>query len=78
MTFEGKKIVCGARSAIKALRAGRAEKIFLARDASESVTGPVRESAEEKSVPVDGTHSMRELGKAASIEIGAAAVTVLK
>ena len=78
MPPEEKKTVCGAKAVRKALLAGRAEKIYLARDASEAVVGPLRRLAEENAIPVDGSHSMRDLGKKASIEIGAAAVALTK
>lgn len=78
MTLEGKKLAVGAKAAKKALAAGRAEFLYLASDASESVVAPLRSSAAESGVPLDEEHTMRELGRAAGIEIGAGAVTVLK
>ena len=78
MTLEGKKLAVGAKVAKKALDAGRVEMLYLACDASESVVGPLRSSALEKGVPVVEDSTMRELGRAAGIAIGAGAVTVLK
>ena len=78
MTLEGKKIACGAKSVRKALESRRASSLWLARDASEGVVAPLRDLAVSQSVPVDETKTMRELGRAASIEIGSAAVALLK
>ena len=78
MTLEGKKLAVGAKEARKSLLAGRAEILYLAYDAAESITEPLRSAADEKEVPIDRDHTMRELGRAAGIAIGACAVTVLK
>ena len=78
MDLKGKRIVCGAKSVKKALEREGVSSLWLARDASEEVVAPLRELAEKRSVPVDETRTMRELGKAASIEIGSAAVALLK
>ncbi len=78
MTLEGKRIACGAKSVKKALAGGNVTALWLAHDASEGVIASLRDLAERQMIPVDETHTMRELGKAASIEIGSAAVALLK
>ena len=78
MALEGKKLAAGAKAAKKALAAGRAEMIYLACDASESLVGPLRLSAREKGIPVVEDSTMRELGRAAGIAVGAGTVTVLR
>ena len=78
MNLEGKRFVCGAKAVRKALESGSVTSLWLARDAAEEVVAPLRDLAERRSVPVDGTRSMRELGKAAAIAVGSAAVALLK
>lgn len=78
MTFRGEKFVAGAKEAKKALALGRAAYLYLAADAAENVIEPLRLLASENGVPVDEEHTMRDLGRAAGIAIGAGAVTILK
>ena len=51
---------------------------FLADDADERVTQPLLDLASEIGVQVVHVPTMQELGKACSIEVGAAAAAVLK
>ena len=61
--------VVGVKQSLRALREGRAGKVFLA------VTGRVEDAC--ASVPVERDFTMAQLGSAAGIAVGAAVVTLL-
>ena len=84
--------VIGVKQSRKAIRDGRAKRVFLACDADPAVTGPVAESctwaparrmsspAESctaAGIPVEEGHTMAQLGQACRITVGAAVVAVL-
>jgi len=68
----------GANQTAKAVRRGRARLVVVARDADRKVTEPVVRAAQERGVPVAEVDSMRELGRACGIAVGAAAAAVLE
>ena len=81
MTLESLKDavrVIGVKQVTKAVQKGQAEAVFLADDADGRVTEPLLRLAEELDVSVVHVPTMQELGKACSIEVGAAAAAVLK
>ena len=81
MTLESLKDavrVIGVKQVTKAVQKGQAEAVFLADDADGRVTEPLLHLAEEMGVSVVHVPTMQELGKACSIEVGAAAAAVLK
>ena len=70
--LSNKAKVVGAKQVRRALEAGKALTVFLADDADPRVTGPIAEICAEKSVKVETAPSMKELGKACGISVGAA------
>ena len=64
--------VVGVKQSLRALREGRARKVFLACDADPAVTGRVEDAC--ASVPVERNFTMAQLGSAAGIAVGAAVV----
>ena len=70
--------VVGLKQTKKAVKEGSAVKVYLARDAEERVLRPIYELCNECSVPVETVDSMDELGNACGIEVGAAAVAVIR
>ena len=73
----GKK-VSGVKQSRRVLRDGLARTVYLARDADPALTEPIRSLCRERGVPVDDRCTMRELGQAAGIQVGAAVAAVLK
>ena len=67
--------VVGVKQSLRALREGRAGKVFRACDADPTVTGRVEDAC--ASVPVERDFTMAQLGSAAGIAVGAAVVTLL-
>jgi large subunit ribosomal protein L7A len=63
---------------MKAVEKGLAARVYLAQDADQRITEPLVQVCNAKEIPVDYAPSMSELGKSCGIEVGAAAVAVLK
>lgn len=72
------KKVVGIKQLTKALKEGRAAKVFIAADAEVRVTRPIEQLCQSMSVPTETAPSMEELGRACSIEVGAAAAAILR
>ena len=77
-TLKNANRVIGIKQVTKAVKRGNAENVFIATDAEKRVTDPIKELCEEMDVPVQEGFMMKELGEACKIEVGAAAVAVLK
>lgn len=70
--------VIGIKQVTKALKRGQAKKIFIAADAETRVTEPLVKIANAQKVLTETLSTMKELGTACGIEVGAAAVAVLE
>ncbi len=70
--------VVGTKQTLKAIQAGQAEVVYLAGDADEHVTGPIRKECIHRGIKIVEMETMAELGKACSIEVGAAVASVMK
>ena len=77
-SLKGAARVIGVKQVTKAVQKSQADAVFLADDADGHVTEPLLHLADEIGVPVVHVPTMQELGKACSIEVGAAAAAVLK
>lgn len=76
--LEAKDKVIGVKQSRRAVRDGLALQVFLASDADPALTEPLAQQCREQEVPVSGQFTMRELGQAAGIQVGASVVTLLK
>lgn len=68
----------GIKQTIKSVENGTAKTVFVAKDAEEKVVAGLKELCKNNSVDVIFVDSMKQLGKACGIEVGAAAVCLLK
>ena len=64
--------VVGVKQVRRALNAGRAKRIYLARDADPQLTRPLAEQAGAQGVEAVWLGSMKELGRNCGIAVGAA------
>ena len=64
--------VVGVKQVRRALSAGRAKRLYLARDADPQLTLTLAEQAREQGVETLWLGSMRELGRDCGIAVGAA------
>ena len=72
-----KEKVIGVKQSRKAIRDGRAFKVFLACDADPAITAPLAEACAAQTIPTEGTFGMAQLGRACGITVGASVVTLL-
>lgn len=70
--------VVGVKQTARALRAGKAVRVLLARDADPAVTGPIEALSRAHSVETVWFGSMKELGRACGIAVGAASAADLR
>lgn len=73
----GKKVV-GLKQTRKALASHRVKCVFLAEDADPAVTDALAEQCCEEDVPCTRVASMKELGLACGIKVGAAAAALIE
>lgn len=71
------KVVVGAKQLRKALNAGNARRVFLAKNADPAITEPIEAMCKENSVEYAWVKSMTDLGRACGIEVGAAVATIV-
>ena len=76
--LQAKEKVVGVKQSRRAIRDGLARQVFLAADADPSLTAPFLQECAARDVPVATAWTMRELGQAAGIQVGAAVAVLLK
>ncbi len=72
------KRVVGIKQLRKALKEGTAVKVFIAENADQRLTDPVKDTCAQMGVPVAMVPTMAELGEACSIEVGAAVAAIVR
>lgn len=70
--------VVGAKQVRRALRDGRAARLYIAMDADPRLLQPLVQSAVNQRVPVQQVSAMKELGSACGIAVGSAVAALLK
>ncbi|AUG58501.1 Ribosome-associated protein L7Ae-like protein [Acetivibrio saccincola] len=76
--FKNINKMVGLKQSLKAVQKGIVEKVYIAKDAEERVVSKIIDLCEEKDIPIVYTDSMKQLGRACGIDVGAAVVSVLK
>ena len=71
------KCVVGAKQIRKALTAGSASYVFLAKNADPAITEPLITLCQHNCVDFAWVKSMTDLGQACGIEVGAAAAAIV-
>lgn len=77
-TLKTAKKIIGVKQVTKAVEKDLVQAIYVANDAEQRLVEQLLILCNQKELSVDKTTTMAELGKACSIEVGAAAVAVLK
>jgi large subunit ribosomal protein L7A len=72
------KIIVGTKQSVKALVNNEVKEVVIAEDADFRITQKVIQSAEQLHIPLTKVSSMKKLGKACGIEVGAAAVAIIQ
>lgn len=73
---QANEIIIGTKQTVKALKNGEITEVIIADDADRRVTNKVLMAAQERKVPVIMVDSMKKLGKACGIDVGAATVAI--
>ena len=73
----GLKIVVGSKQLRKAIQNGRAQFVYLAKNADPAITEPLEEMCSKSNIQITWVRSMAELGRSCGIEVGAAAAAVV-
>lgn len=68
----------GIKQTLKAVENNTAKVVFIAKDADEKVIGSLKTLCLSKAVELEYVDTMKQLGKAVGIEVGASAVCLLK
>jgi len=76
--IENSKKVVGSKQVKKAVTKGTARRVYLAMDAEPHITRPLIEICQQYEVDVEMIETMVEIGHACGIEVGSAAVALLK
>ena len=76
--LSGPNKVVGAKQAKRALRDGRAARLYIAVDADPRLLQPLVQEAVNRQVPVSQVPTMKELGLACGIAVGAAVAVLTK
>ncbi|MFD1778871.1 50S ribosomal protein L7ae-like protein [Fredinandcohnia salidurans] len=74
---QAKKIIIGTKQAVKAIQTDKVKEIVVAEDADRRVINKVLQLAEVQQIPISKVDSMKRLGKACGIEVGASAVAII-
>ncbi|SFJ37696.1 50S ribosomal protein L7ae-like protein [Thermoflavimicrobium dichotomicum] len=74
---QAKSLTIGTKQTKKAIEQGKAEEVFVAADADPHITDSIVAMCKERGVAVVHVDSMKELGKACGIEVGAATAAIL-
>ena len=70
--------VVGVKQTAKALQKQAASAVYIAADAEERITAPIKAECEKQNVDFLVVESMQALGKACGIHAGASAAAILK
>jgi len=69
---QAKKLSVGTKQTTKMVELGKAQEVFVAKDADPKLTAKIVNLCKKMGVKVTYVDSMRQLGKACGIEVGAA------
>lgn len=73
-----KRLAVGTKQTLKAVQAGAAVVVYIAKDAEERVLRPLKAELAKSSVEVVYVDSMQSLGRMCGIDVGAAAAAILE
>ncbi|WP_338535733.1 ribosomal L7Ae/L30e/S12e/Gadd45 family protein [Helicovermis profundi] len=78
LEFEEEKVRVGVKQSLKAILDDKVVKVYIAKDAEQYVTRRVIELANRSSVEIVFINTMKELGNACKIDVGAATAVIIK
>ena len=72
------RVAVGAKKVVRALEAGQAMRVYAALDAEGFVNRRVLTLCREKNIPVVDVPTMKQIGEACEIDVGAACCALLR
>lgn len=73
-----KNLLIGTKQTKKAIIQGNVKEVFIAEDADQHLINPIVDLCEDYGITVHYVDSMKQLGKACGIQVGAAAAAIQK
>ncbi len=73
-----KSRIVGLKQVLRYAREDMLGKVFIARDADETITERLKQTCEKYRIPYDATHTMHQIGSACQIDVGSACAGVKK
>ncbi len=70
--------IVGLKQTVKAIKGDKTEKVYIAENADDFVKDSVLDACKNKNVQIVYLNTMKELGEACGIDIGASTAAVLK
>lgn len=74
---QASNLIVGTKQTVRALKSGHVQEVFVASDADPRITEGIIYTAKEMDVPVTVVESMKKLGKACGIDVGATTVAII-
>lgn len=71
-------IIIGTKQTLKSMKNGEISEVYIADDADQQITQKVASLANELEIPCQRVDSMKKLGAACGIEVGASTVAIKK
>ena len=72
------RMIIGLKQTLKAMENGQVSEVFIAEDAEVAITKKVANKAEQLGIPVVSVDSMKRLGTACGIDVGASTVAITR
>ncbi|MEH7108912.1 MULTISPECIES: 50S ribosomal protein L7ae-like protein [Bacillaceae] len=76
--LQANNVIIGTKKTVKALKEGIVLELIVASDADPKIINQAVTDAERLNIPIQYVDSMKKLGKACGIEVGAAAVAITR
>lgn len=76
--IQASSVIIGTKQTIRAIKHDLVQEVVIAKDADFYLTARIVEAATELHVPIIYVDSMKMLGKACGIDVGAATVAIKK
>lgn len=70
-------LIIGLKQTLKAIQSDRSSKVYLAADADAFIKKSVTDACTQKNLEIIYVNTMKELGEACGIDIGASTATVI-
>lgn len=75
--LQANKLIIGTKQTVKAIQTMDILEVIIAEDADRRVINKVMQLSADKDIPVTKVESMKKLGRACGIEVGAATVAII-